>query len=175
MSRNLTITDWRRDPWDEPEELEPEEMEALPPERKGGRRLGLIGWSEKQIRYAVGNRDLEVGVRSVERTSGPSAAGPSPQDVHCCVRHAHHSRPGPGVEHRNGIRNTQAGQVEEVRLLSYDCTRGNGIVAMFFPPVDSALAPINTTTPSGTTQPGAGVARERRGRERIARRRQPVR
>jgi UPF0755 protein len=41
VSRNLTITDWRRDPWDEPEDLEPEEMEALPPERKGGRRLGL--------------------------------------------------------------------------------------------------------------------------------------
>jgi UPF0755 protein len=36
-----TITDWRRDPWDEPEELAPEEMESLPPERKGGRRLGL--------------------------------------------------------------------------------------------------------------------------------------
>ena len=42
MSRtDLTITDWRRDPWDEPEALDPEEMEPLPPERKGGRRLGL--------------------------------------------------------------------------------------------------------------------------------------
>ena len=42
MSRtDLTITDWRRDPWDEPEDLDPEEMEPLPPERKGGRRLGL--------------------------------------------------------------------------------------------------------------------------------------
>jgi len=38
---DLTITDWRRDPWDEPEDLDPEEMEPLPPERKGGRRLGL--------------------------------------------------------------------------------------------------------------------------------------
>ena len=36
-----TIEDWRRDPWDEPEELAPEELEPLPPERKGGRRLGL--------------------------------------------------------------------------------------------------------------------------------------
>jgi len=35
------ITDWRRDPWDEPEELDPQEFEPLPPERKGGRRLGL--------------------------------------------------------------------------------------------------------------------------------------
>ncbi|HEY8093720.1 MAG TPA: endolytic transglycosylase MltG [Acidimicrobiales bacterium] len=42
MSRtDSTITDWRRDPWDEPDEIGPEEMEPLPPERKGGRRLGL--------------------------------------------------------------------------------------------------------------------------------------
>jgi UPF0755 protein len=37
----VTITDWRRDPWDEPDDVEPEDMEPLPPERKGGRRLGL--------------------------------------------------------------------------------------------------------------------------------------
>ena len=42
MSRtDSTITDWRRDPWDEPEDVELEDMEPLPPERKGGRRLGL--------------------------------------------------------------------------------------------------------------------------------------
>ena len=42
MSRtDATITDWRRDPWDEPGEIEPEDLEPLPPERKGGRRLGL--------------------------------------------------------------------------------------------------------------------------------------
>ena len=42
MSRtDATITDWRRDPWDEPGEIEPEDLEPLPPDRKGGRRLGL--------------------------------------------------------------------------------------------------------------------------------------
>jgi UPF0755 protein len=35
------ITDWRRDPWDEPEEVEPEELVPVRPERKSGRRLGL--------------------------------------------------------------------------------------------------------------------------------------
>ncbi len=35
------ITDWRRDPWDEPEEVEPQELVPVRPERKTGRRLGL--------------------------------------------------------------------------------------------------------------------------------------
>jgi UPF0755 protein len=38
---DTTITDWRPDPWDAPEEVPPEELEPMPPERKSGRRLGL--------------------------------------------------------------------------------------------------------------------------------------
>jgi peptidoglycan lytic transglycosylase G len=42
MSRtDQTIIDWRPDPWDEPGELEPQDLEPMPPERKSGRRLGL--------------------------------------------------------------------------------------------------------------------------------------
>jgi UPF0755 protein len=35
------ITDWRRDPWDEPEGLEPQDLVVAPPERRTGPRLGL--------------------------------------------------------------------------------------------------------------------------------------
>jgi UPF0755 protein len=38
---DTTIADWRPDPWDAPEEIPPDDLEPIPPERKGGRRLGL--------------------------------------------------------------------------------------------------------------------------------------
>jgi UPF0755 protein len=38
---DTTITDWRPDPWDAQDEVPPEELEPMPPERKSGRRLGM--------------------------------------------------------------------------------------------------------------------------------------